>query len=56
MVPGGFSWFFMVPGWFFMVPVRFSWFFMDGEGIPRKVDDKKTWFTRNLRNDAKILK
>ena len=28
MVPGRFSWFFMVPGWFFMVPGRFSWFFM----------------------------
>ena len=28
MAPGRFSWFFMVPGWFFMVPGRFSWFFM----------------------------
>ena len=25
LVPGGFSWLFMVPGWFFMVP---GWFFM----------------------------
>ena len=22
MVPGGFQWFFMIPGWFFVVPVR----------------------------------
>ena len=28
MVPGQFSWFFMVSGWFFMVPGWFSWFFM----------------------------
>ena len=28
LVPGGFSWLFMVPGWFFMVPGWFSWFFM----------------------------
>ena len=25
MVPGGFSWFFKVPGWFSMVPGRFLW-------------------------------
>ena len=28
MVPGRFSWLFMVPGWFFMVPGGFSWLFM----------------------------
>ena len=31
MVPGGFSWFFMVPGqcpWLLLVPGLFSWFFM----------------------------
>ena len=26
MVPGQFSWLFMVLGWFFLVPGRFSWF------------------------------
>ena len=25
----GFSWVFVVPGWFFMDPDGFSWFFMD---------------------------
>ena len=28
MVPGGFSWYFVVPGWFFMVPGECLWFFM----------------------------
>ena len=29
----GFSWFFMVPGWFFMVFHGFSWFFMVFHGF-----------------------
>ena len=33
MVPGRFSWFFMVSGWFFMVPGGFSWFFMVPGGV-----------------------
>ena len=28
LLPGRFSWFFMVPGWVVMVPGLFSWFFM----------------------------